>query len=106
MFRDIAIACCFALGVGSAAAFGVVAEQKAQRERWDDVLVVMNGTLVANPAALSGTELADATIIRKKPRLIGFNCNGRTLTGEQFSDFPMFECREVMTVEAATKEAQ
>lgn len=76
-----------------------------QTEAWRNVLVVQGGTLVANPSALTPEELADAEILKKRPRLIGFNCNGKTMVGESFEDFPIMDCRSVQSVDGAIKEA-
>lgn len=85
---------------------GILVERSSaldqEQRAWSEVLVIHNGTLTANPSALSPQELADSQIIRRGPVVIGYQCQsgggsrvGNTI-GELWGD-----CREVQTLEHA-----
>lgn len=90
---------CFVLLAAVTGFLGGVYSNVADPHKWDGVLVVNSGgTLVANPEGLTGEELADATIIKRDPNYIGF-CGRKVLAGDSFADFPIMDCKEVVSTD-------
>lgn len=74
------------------------AEQADAQAKWDYVMVVNSaGTLIPNPSAMTGEELADSQIIPMRPRLIGHQCEdmpaGRVVVAWEEDQLP--PCREI-----------
>ncbi|WP_037500683.1 hypothetical protein [Sphingomonas jaspsi] len=75
-----------------------------REHRWDNVIVVHNGAVVANPDTLTVNELAESQVVSLRARLIGFDCeNQKVLVNWDGDAFPT--CRKIETVARARKEA-
>lgn len=84
----LALFASFQLGATVAEARIVTQEQDA----WSEVRVFQNGTLVANPAALSPVELADAKIVSPFEDLQVVYCsNGETYINPTPGECPNFK---------------
>lgn len=77
---------------------GIAAAHYDHGKDWSQVLVVYQGTVVANPDALTPAELADAQIIRRDLRYIAFGCPGEN--GAVVSASLRLDCQEARMIGA------